>query len=574
MIAGLRLVFLALVFNAYAERSNRKVNWKQSKGSSEKGALSFESSRTGQDFGDKKFLTKGARKFRGTSSINTGWKKNHGEAQFKHNKKMVRRSFHSLEGDFKRNAWSSAQRKENGSWCKIDKDCISDRCGTWFSCIDKNELGHSCAEDGQCKSDRCGSLFTCVSKNEIGEGCVEDGACKSDRCGSWFTCIDRNKVGESCFEDGQCETSMCLRLVCSKKVKYGGYCEWDRHCESHHCGIDYKCGYDYNQFEAKTRGSCGAGSPPGEIKIMTYNVFALNCILAVKMTEGLTQFLIDTFEGTFLEGSVEGSKMPCQEGVKKEKRLKAIPKYFQGLTNSPDVVIMQELFDEWEEIRDGMIQAGYCHYMTTTNSNWGCGMAVYSKYEIKKTDFEDWFDNRGGKRTGQAEAWADKGVMYTKIRKDGKNYNIFNTHTQSNSVGDGHPMRMYQFGVINKLVEKLHIPTNEMVLIGGDLNEDKFSEEHSNYFEEMLNKMNVAEPNQIVNNENPKYSYNTEENAFLKTFWPDDDENYKEFLDVVLYKKNYLQPGSSSCKIVKPKHPDGSEGNNLSDHYGNVCTFK
>jgi len=539
MITSLRLVYLALVCGSYAKRSFPKKNFENKKNYG-KGVSSSKLSYTNRDIDDNKFFNKGSRAFRGTHINKSGLNQKRDKARMEkrninnsQNKNIVRRSFTTFDGNLKRKQWGSNpfttawSRKKNGSWCGFDGQCLSGRCGSWFKCTDKKPNGSWCAEDGACESDRCGSLFTCIDKNEIGEGCVEDGACKSGRCGTWFTCTNRKKNGESCNDNGQCETYYCT----------GTWHIWGT------------CAYDSEDFDIGTTGSCSTGSPSGQIKVMTYNVFAINCIA--------NEWILT-----------------CQKhGEDKTKRLQAIPKYFENLsdTSSPDVIIMQELFDRWEDIRDGMTQAGYCHYVTTTKGNTGSGMAVYSKYEITKHDFQDWFDsNQKGRKSSELEAVADKGVMYTRVNKDGTNYNIFNTHTQSNSVGDGHNTRMYQFEEINKLVEKQNIPSNEIVLIGGDLNEDKFSEEHPTYFDEMLDEMNAVQPEQVVNNENEKYSYNTEDNAFLNKYW---DDTYKEFLDVVLYKKDYLQPAGASCKIMKPKHEDGSEGNNLSDHYGNLCTF-
>lgn len=86
---------------------------------------------------------------------------------------------------------------------------------------------------------------------------------------------------------------------------------------------------------------------------------------------------------------------------------------------------------------------------------------------------------------------SNKGFVYTKIEKNGKNVHVIGTHTQSEDsrCGAGHDrkIRAEQMKEISDFVKKKNIPKDETVYIGGDLNVNKGTEE----FKDMLKNLNV-----------------------------------------------------------------------------------
>mmetsp|Transcript_134377 Transcript_134377/g.258616 ORF Transcript_134377/g.258616 Transcript_134377/m.258616 type:complete len:225 (+) Transcript_134377:1-675(+) len=223
-----------------------------------------------------------------------------------------------------------------------------------------------------------------------------------------------------------------------------------------------------------------------------------------------------------------------------------------------------------------MAAAGFCHYVSTPFGQTGSGMAIFSKYEIKNWNFIDWFDWTGeGDRLLDPEATADKGVMYAKIEKDGENYHIFDTHTQSNSMREHHDTRLGQYRKIQQFAKSLKLNPTELILFGGDFNEDKYK--HGNqqkYYKEMLEELHAVEPELKTN---LKDSLSTDANPFLANLWAGTrTEHFVELLDYILVSTEGKQPRTSYCQILKPQWPkDCSKAEcMLSDHFPNTCTFE
>lgn len=116
-----------------------------------------------------------------------------------------------------------------------------------------------------------------------------------------------------------------------------------------------------------TMGTCrtnDANDSPYILQIMTFNAFLIDCIPGAK----------------------------CQESTQRAERVKEIGKYFAS--RDEDVVLFQEVWTYHEELRDGMTNAGFCHYVMSERSN-GSGLAIFSKHPIIEEDFVDWFDAFG-----------------------------------------------------------------------------------------------------------------------------------------------------------------------------------
>ena len=65
------------------------------------------------------------------------------------------------------------------------------------------------------------------------------------------------------------------------------------------------------------------------------------------------------------------------------------------------------------------------------------------------------------------DAIANKGCLHIKIQKGDEKINVLNMHLQA---GAGINIRMKQLEEINNFMEKLEIPEEEGIILGGDFN--------------------------------------------------------------------------------------------------------
>jgi len=229
-----------------------------------------------------------------------------------------------------------------------------------------------------------------------------------------------------------------------------------------------------------------------------------------------------------------------------------------------------------------MAEAGFCHYMASERGAGGSGMAIYSKYPLDNNDFIDWFDIFGHSEfVGfNGEALYDKGVMYVRVNKDGQYYHVANTHTQSDSTGDDHDIRLGQYDIIRDIIVRSNIGPDELVLMGGDFNEDKYCSsiqsgldaplcENQQYYNNMVEALNAGHAS-IVGEQ--QYTYDTTQNELLGEEWADHDCHTMQLhLDYIFYSQSHKIPeDNSSCEILVAKAADGSD---LSDHLPITCTY-
>ena len=193
----------------------------------------------------------------------------------------------------------------------------------------------------------------------------------------------------------------------------------------------------------------------------------------------------------------------------------------------------------------------------------------------------DWFDAFGigdgmAPDIGNVEAYiADKGVLYAKIIKDDHPIHVFNQHANSDTSGDYHDVRVKQFTKTREYVDSKEIPSTDLVLLGGDFNEDKdcrvnSCEEGGNcegqtYYDEMMGILAAVEPQSISNT---TYTYDTEMNSFLKGLYEGDEcDLYRYSLDYIFYSETHDIPlASSTCGVVIPDVT-------LADHFPVSCNF-
>lgn len=236
--------------------------------------------------------------------------------------------------------------------------------------------------------------------------------------------------------------------------------------------------------------------------------------------------------------------------------------------NQYDIIALQETWTNPIEVRDGMVAAGYCHYVYDDRGSTGSGLALYSKHPIVYHDFRGFQNACGG-----VDCVADKGVLYTKIvipkgddgdtvvEGDDKIVHVFNTHTMF-SV-DNHDVRRRQYDVMRTFINEQTIDPSELVLLVGDFNEDKINTPLK--YGAMLKLLNAGEF--ALDDGSGLYSYDPNNNSLID---PDSAGagSTQRALDYILYDKNALEPGTDSvCQYIQPM--DGS--GDLSDHYPMSC---
>ena len=139
-----------------------------------------------------------------------------------------------------------------------------------------------------------------------------------------------------------------------------------------------------------------------------------------------------------------------------------------------DVLVLQEAFSS---ARDPMFDALELEYPYQTDVVGGDSAALYdggvvtlSRYPILETDALV-FDHCSG-----TDCYADKGIVYTKIDKNGQIYHIFNTHLASFNTSAAKRLRRLQLGLLRTFMLTKQIPADEAVIYAGDFNIDKNSD--------------------------------------------------------------------------------------------------
>lgn len=85
------------------------------------------------------------------------------------------------------------------------------------------------------------------------------------------------------------------------------------------------------------------------------------------------------------------------------------------------------------------------------------------------------------------------------MEKENRLIYVFDTHTQSDVFGDAHQVPMYQYEMLYNFVVKQKIPEDELILLGGDFNGNKYGpnpnnlEEpfHGEHYMEMLHEIDA-----------------------------------------------------------------------------------
>jgi hypothetical protein len=114
---------------------------------------------------------------------------------------------------------------------------------------------------------------------------------------------------------------------------------------------------------------------------------------------------------------------------------------------------------------------------------------------------------------------------------------LFGTHTQAwNSAADV-ATRILQFKELYQFIQSQNIPSNEAVLVGGDLNVDKILNNLGEY-DGLLDSLQLKEP---LYTGHP-YTYDGDISYYASPGY--------EFLDYIMASNEYLVPDSSSNRVI------------------------
>lgn len=237
-------------------------------------------------------------------------------------------------------------------------------------------------------------------------------------------------------------------------------------------------------------------------------------------------------------------------------RLDIIPEYVKGY----DVLALQEVFSNG---RNDFLRALAKEYPYQTkmldksgfNIHDG-GVTIVSRYPIVNQAQYVFPDCSG------TDCFADKGVNYAEVIKNGQAYHVFATHTASFDTDTAREYRQKQFRQMREMAHSLNIPTSETVIYSGDFNVNK--RKFPGDYQQMIANLNAIEPT---------YSGYTE-----STFDPrinnfagealSGGENV-EYLDYIMVSAEYAVKNQNSNRVDVPRSTDERlwKHYNLSDHF-------
>lgn len=178
------------------------------------------------------------------------------------------------------------------------------------------------------------------------------------------------------------------------------------------------------------------------------------------------------------------------------------------------------------------------------------GTRILSRWPFELEGSEKFDDCNG------IQCAATRGVIYTKIQKQGKPYHVFATHTQSSDDDDNRNARKAQLQQMGDYIRSLNIPSDEPVIMAGDFNVNKIGlPEDRDYMEAVLT---AQEPI----NQGHNLSYDGDTNTWA-------EQPYLEYLDYTLFSRVNQQPLTATQEIFAPRSTaEALWGEwDLSDHY-------
>ena len=230
-----------------------------------------------------------------------------------------------------------------------------------------------------------------------------------------------------------------------------------------------------------------------------------------------------------------------------------------------DVLLLQEAFSSSSNDLLATLTSEY-PYQTEVLDKPGFnlyngGVVIVSRYPIASIDYEVFPTCTG------TDCFADKGVVYAEIIRDGKAYHVTSTHTASFDTDEARALRQDQFQQIRGLIDRKAIPAFDAVMMGGDFNVNKLK--FPGDYQQMLANLNATAPQPT--------------GYTRSTYDPDVNANADgelslgvEYLDYVVVSNTHRQPVASRNDVRVPR----SDSNDLwgiwdlSDHFPVLGDFQ
>ncbi|UNE66329.1 sphingomyelin phosphodiesterase [Leptospira interrogans] len=238
---------------------------------------------------------------------------------------------------------------------------------------------------------------------------------------------------------------------------------------------------------------------------------------------------------------------------------------FEGLShNNAEKILLEKIRSEYPYQTNvvGRTKKGWNATLGayTTSPMANGGVIIVSKWPIEEK-VQYIFNNSN---CGQ-DQYYNKGFAYVKINKDGKKFHVIGTQLQAREpdcFNSGETIRKLQLNDIKSFIDSKDIPKDETVLITGDLNIIKGSNE---YFD-MISKLNVNEPRYV----GVPFTLDTKTNALAAYYYEKEKPIY---LDYILVSKLHAQPPVWQNLAYDPisnttwKRSDGYTSYEFSDRY-------
>lgn len=240
-----------------------------------------------------------------------------------------------------------------------------------------------------------------------------------------------------------------------------------------------------------------------------------------------------------------------------EVMYKAIPK-------NMDVLIFQEFFEpaQANKILNDLkpwypYHTGQHNRILINNIGQDGGVRIVSRYPILE-EKEISFSENGCIPDDFFSLFANKGVKYAKINKQGQILHVFGTHTSLQ------PCDLY---VMGKFIADMNLPEDEVVIMGGDYNVDmnRFDNGTISDYPIMLDTLNALEPTYLTFLNDKAYSGTT---SGLSHMYCCDPEG-RQHLDYIFVSGKHKMPRllTNRSQQARLNEPDASFGIfDLGDH--------
>lgn len=309
--------------------------------------------------------------------------------------------------------------------------------------------------------------------------------------------------------------------------------------------------------------TAAASAAPFRLRVMTYNVWLLPSIVS----------------------SFSDKLSPATN-----QRARAIPQFLAPL--DLDVVVFCEAFDSTarELLVAGMKDQGFLYETKAI----GAGASFISSkkaidsgcFAMSRFPIAGFQELPFGSVSAGDDRMADKGVLYFQVRVpgvDGSSWHlvhVIGTHLQAWDTPAAVSTRQSQLRLVRQFMDSLRIPTDEPIVVAGDLNVNKCRDDPREY-RSMLEVLDAEDP--ALRDESPAFSFDPLTNSLAVDGPSSSGET--ELLDYVLVRQTHRRPVRSSSEVVQlkatpdwrrpdhgPRHHDDVLVD-LSDHYPVVAEF-